>query len=78
MMTRATFLLNKERKVCFSASYPRWVSSIWLTLDISHISIQVCGQEPQGDGEAGGRRQGVGLHRGAEECERASYSCSFS
>ena len=77
-MTRATFLLNKERKVCFSASYPRWVSSIWLTLDISHISIQVCGQEPQGDGEAGGRRQGVGLHRGAEECERASCSNSHS
>jgi len=26
MMTRATFLLNKERKVCFSASYPRCVA----------------------------------------------------
>ena len=24
MMTRATFLLNKERKVCYSAVYPRW------------------------------------------------------
>ena len=23
MMTRATFLLNKERKVCYSAVYPR-------------------------------------------------------
>ena len=80
MMTRATFLLNKERKVCFSASYPRWVSSIWLrTLWTSrNISIQVCGKEPQGDGEAGGRRQGVGLHRGEEECERVSFSCSSS
>ena len=24
MTTRATFLLNKERKVCYSAVYPRW------------------------------------------------------
>ena len=29
MMTRATFLLNKERKVCYSAVYPRW--SLYLT-----------------------------------------------
>ena len=39
MMTRATFLLNKERKVCFSASYPRWVSSIWWT---SQTSLSRC------------------------------------
>ena len=48
------------------------------SLNISKSSIQVCGKEPQGDGEAGGRRQGVGLHRGAEECERASCSGSHS
>ena len=48
------------------------------SLNISKSSIQVCGQEPQGDGEAGGRRQGVGLHRGEEECERVSFSCSSS
>ena len=39
------------------------------SLNISKSSIQVCGQEPQGDGEAGGRRQGIGLHRGEEEYE---------
>ena len=39
------------------------------SLNISKSSIQVCGKEPQGDGEAGGRRQGVGLHRGEEEYE---------
>ena len=48
------------------------------SLNISKSSIQVCGQEPQGDGEAGGRRQGVGLHRGEEEYERVSSSCSSS
>ena len=48
------------------------------SLNISKSSIQVCGQEPQGDGEAGGRRQGVGLHRGEEEYEWVSFSCSSS
>ena len=43
MMTRATFLLNKERKVCFSSSYPRWVSSIWLrTLRTSQTDLSRC------------------------------------
>ena len=43
MMTRATFLLNKERKVCFSACHPRWVSSIWLrTLWTSQTALSRC------------------------------------
>ena len=61
MMTRATFLLNKERKVCYSAVYPRWSLT---NIAVSYFDGQVRGEEPHGDGEAGGRRQGVGRSRG--------------
>ena len=35
-----------------------------LELGGEQVDGQVCGEDPQGDGEAGDRRQGVGLSQG--------------
>ena len=61
MMTRATQMLRRGRSATAQSS---WSDLSFLVETTEQIDGQVRGEELQGDGEAGGRRQGVGLSHG--------------